>query len=1117
MPPGYYRFPTLHNDTVVFVSEDDLWSVPSSGGIPHRLTSNLGEASRPLFSPDGSQLAYVGRDEGQPEIYLMPALGGPASRLTYLSGSICLTAGWTQDGKIIFANNAGHWYLRFTHLYIVAPEGQSPEKLKYGLARAISFGPNGGVLLGRHTEDPARWKRYRGGTIGQLWIDETGRGEFQPLLPNLGNLTSPMWLHSPGPAGRIYFISDHEGIGNLYSCLPSGDDLLRHTRHENFYVRSATTDGRRIVYHAGAELYLFDPASNQTALIPIEYHSPQVQRRRKYINPAAYLDGWELHPRGHSTVITARGKMVNFANWEGAVIQQNDPDSLPDHPEPAVSARYRLPAWLSDGKRLVAVCDAGGEEKFVVLSGNGGPPEVIPVTDIGRPIAIAVNPCKDQIIFGNHRYELLCLDLKTSELRKIDRGSDSHIRDFCWSPDGEWVVYSVSINLHMMVLKLWNASSGEITQLTQPVLRDIAPSFDPQGKYIYFLSHRTFDPVFDQLHLELSFPRGMKPYLITLQEDAPSPFIPTLPVLEEPDTRHEPQPDGEEKPQTGDAEETEAEQKHAAPSEQNKPKPIRIDLTGIQQRLVAFPVNEGLYGRVLGAADGKVFYSRYPLAGSLNQSALANEPETNGTLLVYNFEDQKEEVFTSGITSFKITADGKFLIYRAGNDLRVVKASEKPANDEHGHNRKSGWLDLSRLRLAVAPGAEWKQMYREAWRLQRDQFWTEDMSQVDWLAIYDRYLPLVGRVGSRSEFSDLMWEMQGELGTSHAYEFGGDYRPEPRYLQGFLGAEFEYESASNGWRITHIYQGDPWDEENDSPFNNPGVNLNVGDCLLAINGKKLSSKFSPAMALVNLADQEVNLTISPATPETGSENSGAQNRSLSVRTLKSETQLRYRNWVETNRRRVHEASSDRLGYVHIPDMGPVGYAEFHRGFLAEAARDGLIVDVRFNRGGFVSALILEKLSRRRIGYSISRWGQNPEPYPDYAIAGPMVALTNENAGSDGDIFSHGFKLMKLGPLVGKRTWGGVIGITVHHELVDGSITTQPEFSTWFSDVGWNLENYGTDPDIEVDIRPQDYAAGADPQLERSIAEALRLLAANPPQLPDFSSRPSRAAPRLPSQ
>jgi tricorn protease len=1120
MPAGYYRYPTIHNDTLIFTCEDDLWRVPAAGGIARRLTSSLGEAARPSLAPDGTQVAFVGRDEGQPEIYVMPADGGPARRLTFMGGTQCLTAGWTADGRILFASNAGQPFASLLHLYTLDPLTGAdnpawPQRLPFGPAQAITFGPGGAMVIGRNTGDPARWKRYRGGRVGQLWLDAHGDGDFQPLLELDGNMANPLWL-----AGRIYFLSDHEGIGNLYSCLPDGTGLCRHTDHHLWYARNAAGDGRRIIYHAGADLYLFDPASDQSSLIPIEMHSPQTQRNRKFVYAGGYLQEWTLHPQGHATAITSRGKLFTFANWEGAVRQQGNAQQ-----GSVDNGRYRLPQWLNDGRHLLAVTDSHGEEQFVVLDSDAAPdqePDYLPDLDIGRPLEIAVNPVANQIVFSNHRYELLFLDLETHELRLIDRGHADRIAGFDWSPDGRWLAYSVSISLHVTMLKLWHRESGQSYPLTRPVLRDVAPAFDPGGRYLYFISYRDFDPVYDNLHFDLSFPWGMRPYLITLQKETGSPFTLEAP---RPLPPRPAQAENISQPETGAANNEESrngKDKRPAANGEKVDDEVRIDLEGIEERLIAFPVNEGRYGRIVGISDGKVLYSYYPIQGALSQPPRTTAPAATGTLLLYTFSDQKEEVVVGGITDFNRSRDAGTLIYRARNELRVLKAGSKPDKEVgRAPGRRSGWLDLERVKVSVAPGSEWRQMFREAWRLQRDQFWSEDMSQVDWLAVHDRYLPLVDRVSSRAEFSDLMWEMQGELATSHCYELGGDYRPEPEYSQGHLAADFVYEANEEddgGWRIRHIVRGDAWNQESDSPLNKPGVNVKVGDVVLAVNGRRLNHATPPAALLVNLAGEEVTLTLLDKGDETGeeSENDGNRpTRTVTIKTLKSETGARYREWVEHNRRRVHEATNGRVGYVHIPDMGAGGYAEFHRAYLAEVDRLGLIIDVRFNGGGHVSSLILEKLARRRIGYDISRWGQAPTPYPPESVMGPMVALTNEHAGSDGDIFCHGFKMMGLGPLLGKRTWGGVIGYWSGNTLVDGAITTQPELSFWFEDVGWGVENYGTEPDCEVDNRPQDYARGLDAQLELAISEISRLLDAKPPQLPAFSERPSRALPKLP--
>jgi tricorn protease len=578
-----------------------------------------------------------------------------------------------------------------------------------------------------------------------------------------------------------------------------------------------------------------------------------------------------------------------------------------------------------------------------------------------------------------------------------------------------------------------------------------------------------------------------------------------MPVPHAPRTDKRDKPKGEEKPAgTGEAEGEEAASDTAKPE---GPPEVRIDLEGIVRRVAGFPVPEGIYGQIAGL-KGKAVFTSFPVEGALGRSFSPSRPDAKGVLEVFDFETQRVEVLISGLSNFEIGRDGKSMLYRAASRLRVVRAGDKP--DERSSSerpgRRSGWIDLGRIKVSVEPGVEWRQMAREAWRLQRESFWTPNMSAVDWDAAWERYAPLIGRVGTRGELSDLMWEMQGELGTSHAYEMGGDYRPEPAYLQGFLGADYAYESETDCYVLTRIVQGTAGEPAADSPLNAPGIDVRPGDRLLAVNGRRVTRTTLPQELLVHQAGAEVALTV-----RRGEE----APRVVTVRARRSEALARYREWVEANRRKVLEATGGRVGYVHIPDMGARGFAEFHRLYLTEVARDGLVVDVRYNRGGNVSQLLIEKLARKRVGYDVSRWGK-PDPYPLYSVAGPMVALTNQWAGSDGDIFSHVFKLMKLGPLIGTRTWGGVIGISPRHVLADGSVTTQPEFSFWFVDVGWGVENYGTDPDIEVDVAPQDYAAGRDPQLDRAIAEALRLLEERPLAVPAFDQRPVLTPPaRLP--
>ncbi len=1080
---GYLRFPTISGDQIVFTAEDDLWRVSVSGGRAERLTAGVATATRARFSPDGRQIAFTGSDEGPDEVYVMPADGGPSQRLTYHAGR-CQVAGWQPDGSaILYASSTGLPSPRWRMLFAIPPQGGEPTRLPYGVANTIAFGPNGAVVLGRNTNEPAFWKRYRGGTAGYLWIDANGSGEFKRLLDINGNITAPCWI-----GDRVFFLSDHEGIGNVYSCLPTGEDLRRHSQQETFYARNLSTDGRLCVYHAGGDLFVLDPATNRETRLDVDLAGSQAQRARKFVSAAVYMDSQSLHPKGHAVALTTRGKAFSMSNWEGAVIQHGEIDGT----------RYRLLTWLADGKRLVAISDDGSEPRLVVFSADASTPaRTLEQLDIGHVLEMRAAPVGDLVLLMNHRNEVLLADLEAETLRVLDH-SDYGRTEFggiisgcAWSPDGRWIAYEQAINGQQTIIKLCRVETGETYPVTDPVRRDQNPAFDPAGRYLYFVSARDYNPVMDAMHFELSFPKGERPYLITLRKDLRSPFMP--------DAADE---EADEKKEKSDDDKKDGDEKKA--SKKDTPEPVEIDLDGITNRVAAFPVPEGRYGRIQGTRDGALFTS-FPVEGMRGDNG---HHKAKGSLEYYDFKKHKQEHIAGEVSDFSVTADGKKLLYVSNHRLRVLKAGEKAPDSSNGDKpgRESGWIDLGRVKVSIRPGAEWHQMLGEAWRLQREQFWIADMGGVDWPGVYERYAPLVDRVASRGELSDLLWEMQGELGSSHAYEMGGEYRPHPEYRQGFLGVDWRFDAEAGLYRIARIVRGDPWNRKATSPLLSPGVNASVGDAVLAINGQRLTPERGPQQLLVNQADQEVQLLLQPA--------DGGEPRTVTVRALASEFDGRYRDWVEGNRRLVHEATQGRVGYIHVPDMWAEGFSEFHRYYLAEYDHDALIVDIRWNSGGAVSGLLLEKLSRPRLGYDFQRWSP-PSPYFSESPRGNLVALTDENAGSDGDIFSHGFKLLGLGPLIGKRTWGGVIGIEPYMPLADGTVTTQPEFSFWFKDVGWGVENYGTDPTIDVDYTPQDYARGVDPQLARAIAEALHLAETHPSPNPTPEERPYRGYPPAP--
>ncbi|MBC8042998.1 MAG: PD40 domain-containing protein, partial [Rhizobacter sp.] len=798
---GYYRYPTLCKDSLIFTCEDDLWHVPVSGGTARRITSGLAECAFPALSPDGSLVAFTGREDGQPEVYVMPTEGGHPKRLTYLGGQITRVLGW-HDGRIIFTTNARQAFLKFQELHAVSPDGGGePVSLGLGHGMSISFGHGNRAVIGRNSADAARWKRYKGGTAGDIWIDASGHGQFSRLnqAMNLrGNLISPIWMTTK-QGDRIYFVSDHEGVANFYSVSPEGTALRRHTHHSDYFVRypqpDAAGDGK-IVYHAGADLYTLDTATDTVTKVDVAFHSPQTQRGRKFVSASQFLEDYFLHPEGHSLALTSRGKFFTAAVNEGPATQFG----TPFHQGHAV--RYRLAQYLHDGERVAVLSDASGEEALEIYGEHNRAEHQFDKLDVGRAILMLASPKTNHVLITNHRQEVLLVDVDKGTLKQIDHSSARRIESAAWSPDGRYIAYPLPLSNEKAAMKIYDVEAGVAHTVTEPLLTDFAPSFTPDGNYLCLLSQRVFDPVYDNLHFDLNFPKGTKPYLLPLRSRLASPFL----LSPKPPAKSPVKPDGNGlKPNDMKANDDGTHAAETAPNDVPGETKYEIEFDGILQRLVEFPVVEGRYEQ-LAAGHTKIFFSHFPIEGAMKLGR--STARTDGTLSAFNFAEKKTEVIAEGITDFKLSADARTLAYRAGEKLVVVSADEPSVPAMFAAMKPPEKpFDFSRLKLAVEPVAEWQQMYREAWRLQRDQFWTPDMSGVDWPQVYERYLPLISRVASRSEFSDVMWEMQGELGTSHCYEQGGDYRPEPKYFQGLLGAEINFDVVKNTYRITSIVRG----------------------------------------------------------------------------------------------------------------------------------------------------------------------------------------------------------------------------------------------------------------------------------------------------------------------
>ncbi len=1097
---GYYRYPTVHNERVVFVSEDDLWEVALTGGPAHRLTSGRGEVSFPAYSPDGAWLAFTATDEGATEVYVMPATGGVARQLTF-DGEAAHTIGWTPDSaEIVFASTRQMPFEGVRGLFAISAAGGDPRPLLAGEAEWWSAQHDGpGRVLGTYRTDLARWKRYRGGQAGQLWIDLTGQGSWQRLLPEeVAGMVRPIFAQ-----GRVWFLSDREGHGNLYSCTPQGEDLRRHTDHEGFFARFSHSDGRTIVYTVGGGLRAFDIASDTDRAIDVRYSSPRAQLLRKFRSATTELESYALHPRGKALAISARGKCFNLGLWEGAA-RQTGLES---------GARYALASFLPDGERLLVSSDAADAERLEIHMCDGSaPPEPVTIdAEIGRPIDLVVSPHEDRALVFNHRQELWHVDLTSGEARLLDRSEDQGA-SAAWSPDGRWIAYVKLLNLRLSQIMLVDTLDWSQHPVTDGRYRDVEPAFDPAGRYLYFLSYRSFNPVYGELFLELSFPTGYTPCLVTLRADEPSPLKPGEQApWEEEEQEHEEAAARKAASRAGASASAAQDEGEEELDLEDLPEgavlvpAVEIDLEGIGDRLLALPVPEGRYMQ-LGATRDRVFFIVAPPRGVLAQDEAiggTNHDEDAGALRYFDLKRRRLRPFARGIMSFDISADGKSMAMASAEGLRVVSALGGPPDDDdededddiEDFSSASGWIDLERVQIEVEVQAEWRQMLRESWRLMRDHFWMADMGGLDWEQVWTRYAALLERVGSRAELSDVVWTMQGELGTSHAYEFGGDYRHTPHYRAGSLGAQIVWDpdaarpdGTRGAHRITRTLRGDSWRRDASSPLTQVGLDVREGDVLLAINGRALTEHQGVQQRLIRQLGQAVELLVWREGDEAA--------RRITTRTLRDDRALRYRDWVRGRAALTELWGGGRVGYVHIPDMDASGYAEFHQAYLSQMGRDALIIDARYNGGGHISQLLLERLARRISGYDVPRYGA-PIAHPMDATRGALVGITNARAGSDGDVFSHGFKLMGLGPLVGTRTWGGVVGMSPRYPLVDGSITTQPEYSFWVPDVGFGLENFGTRPDVEVE-HPPGITWDDDPQLATAIKLALTKLQGAPP-------------------
>jgi tricorn protease len=1063
---GYLRYPDLHGDRVVFVAESDLWVAPANGGPARRLTTHVGGETFPKFSPDGKWIAFTGQYDGNADVYVISAEGGEPRRLTWHPAPE-LVGGWTPDGKsVLFTSPAEHPH-DSPEMFTVPALGGDAEKLPLGWITHLDMESSGGRWAFTRTGGGGTWKRYRGGTAQAIWIGDPKRADFRMVSDFDGMNAYPMWH-----AGRVYYLSDLGGTANLWSMKPDGSDIRQHTRFDKWDARypSIAPDGR-IAFMLSGDIHVFDPATGREAKLSIELPSDRVLTRSRYSNAGQNLTWFQLAPDGERLALTTRGEIFSVPVKRGITLPLTH----------GSGARESWGSFDATGKRLVYVTDESREEEIRTIDAWGrGEPQVVRRAQAGRwhfPPSLA--PDGKRVAFADQTQALYVKPVDGGEAKEVDRSEQAPINEYVWSPDGRWLAYTKRGRTDYASLYVYDTKDSTTHRITGSDTDDASPVWDPEGRYLYFISARYTNPLLGSRDLENVDIEPTKIYMVLLRKDVKNPFAPSAGLP--PD-----ETDAKKDAKTDDKESNKGEAKKDKSDE--PPKPVEIDVQGLEDRIVALPIPSGQYGG-LTATKSHVFWISSPLQGMADWGPLFGGPqESRATLMSFDIEAKKAQPFLQGASAYDLSVKAnKLAVMKQPGEIYVVPVGPPPSDLSEAR------VDLNGVVVEVEPLDEWTQIFYEGWRHMRDFYWDAGLGGVDWNGMRDQYATLLPRVSTRGDLLDLMAEMIGELSTSHTYVFGGDFGTQvPQRPTGLLGADLE--RVGKVFRIERIYRGAPADNER-SPLLEPGVNVSEGQYILAINHRPFDADRPFHAHLEGLAGKPVLLTVNDKPTDDGA-------RDDVVEPLPSESGVRYADWVRRNREYVAQKTGGKIGYVHVPDMMAAGLIEFNTWFYPQLDKAGMVVDMRWNGGGFVSQMILERFRRPIVSFDRARGG-GLSTYPYRTLNGPFVVLTNEHAGSDGDIFPAAVQLEGLAPVIGKRSWGGVVGINSLRPMVDGGLLTQPQAAWWDPKRGWDLENHGVDPDIVVENLPQDLARGVDAQLERGIEEVLRLHTKNPPLEPRF--------------
>lgn len=1152
---AYLRHPDVHADLVTFTAANDVWLAPLAGGTAWRLTDEGAPVAHPRFSPDGALIAFMSRTSGGPEIWVATVDGSvPPRRLTTWGKPTTKVSGWLPDGRVLATTSHGAPLARDAQLWAVDLDGAA-ELLPLGRSGEVAMHPDGTTVVSTPwRRDQAGWKHYQGGTAVKLWISrqavaldapaaEHAARSWEPLLDEL--LASKIRIAWYGD--RLIFASDTPGAGaartdrasaNLWSVAADGSDLRAHTALSSAegYLREPATDGTTIVFGSRGRLFAMDSLEAAPREIEVRTHGVGAARLPRPASPSANL--LAMRP-----VHDARASVVEWRGSAHLLTHRGGPSRLLAgrcglrlrEAQPLGRSPYAL--LVSDEAAQADRTEGGvGSDRLALvrLDGSGEPIE-LDLGPLGRVLHAAPSPDGSRVAVSTSENAVHLVTLRGVEdpsrtaaqeaapasaasaweqdgaaeptsprldgIRELGRSNGGEIRSLAWSPDGRYLVWTEPDSWTLGRLMISDVQDADPTgrALTSGKYQDSEPAFSADGKHLAMLSLRTFETAYDDMVFDLGFVNAERPHLIPLQRTTEDPFGPHPDGWSASADPAKPAADtatGTDAAETPSVEASAAEPATAPPVSASSPAGADaaevaprtvVDLEDVEARVVPFPVPSGSYSH-LTAVSGGFVWLRHPQATELGAARAGVEGEDPApTLEHWSLADRKLTVLAEGVTELWAAGDGESLVIRQAEAFVQLPATRKAEEEDPARIV----IDTSRLRLTVDPVAERRGMLWDNYRIMAQQYWRADMDGQDWHAMTSWYDPVIARVVTEDDFQDLMWEVMGELGTSHAYVMGPPYQVDPPMLTAYLGAELE--PAAQGWAITRILPGDSSDPGARSPLLAPGVAAEVGDVIVRIDGREVGAE-GVGPLLVGSAHKPTELLL---------RRDGAERRVV-VTPLGDDTQLRYQAWVASRREAVAELSDGRLGYLHIPDMVSSGWAQMHRDLREASTKEGIVVDVRYNSGGHTSQLVTDRLARRVLSWDFPR-NERPGTYPSFAPRGAVVLVTNQEAGSDGDIVNAVSQAMRIGPVVGTRTWGGVIGIDGRFDLVDGTGVTQPKYASWFEGQDWAIENYGVEPDIEVPLPPNAWVAGEDPQLARGVEEALALLeehpAATAPELP----------------